>query len=233
MLINLIIISFRALSKRKFYSLLNITGLTISIGFAFLLWLYVSDQNSYDRHYKNADRIYRINASLDMNGKQDIYSNGPRPVAPLFKSDFPEVEETVRIRGVAGLEMHNGLFVLDDRKIQSKEIFIVDSTVFNIFEREFITGNPALALTEPNSLVITETLAMNIFGTIDIIGKTVDLRTEGKYLKVTGIIKDDNRKTHLPMNAFVSWTTFPREEDMTQWYGAHVYTKCPASTPST
>ena len=224
MLSNILLISLRSLAKRKFYSLLNTAGLAVSIAFAFLLWMYVNDQNSYDRHYKNADRIYRINASLNMNGKQDTYSNGPRPVAPLFKSDFPEVEETVRIKGVGGLEMHSGLFLLGDQKIQSREAFIVDSTVFNIFEREFVAGNPKKALTEPNSLVITETLAINIFGTTEALGKTVDLRTEGKYLKVTGIIKDDNRKTHLPMNAFVSWTTFPRPEDMTQWYGAHVYT---------
>ena len=221
---NLLLISLRSLAKRKFYSLLNISGLAVSISFAFLLWMYVNDQNSYDRHYKNANRIYRINASLNMNGKQDIYSNGPRPVASLFKSDFPEVEETVRIKGVGGLEMHTGLFVLDDKKIQSKEAFVVDSTVFNIFEREFVAGNPRKALTEPNSLVLTETLSMNIFGTTESLGKTVDLRTEGKFLKVTGIIKDDNRKTHLPMSAFVSWTTFPRPEDITQWYGAHVYT---------
>lgn len=159
-----------------------------------------------------------------MNGKLDIYSNGPRGVAPLFKSDFPEVEETTRVRGVGGLEMHTGLFVVGDKKIQSKEAFIVDSTFFNIFEREFVAGNPKNALAEPNSLVLSETLAMNIFGTTEALGKTVDLRTEGEFLKVTGIVKDDIRKTHLPMNAFVSWTTILRPEEITQWYGGHVYT---------
>lgn len=224
MLKNLVVISLRALNRRKFYSILNVAGLAVSIAFSILLWMYVNDQNSYDRHYKNAERIYRVNAVLNMNGKEDVYSNGPRPVAPLLKTDFPEVEETVRIKGVGGLEIHTGLMEFGEKRVQSRQMFVADSSVFKIFEREFIAGDPAEALKEPNSLVITESLANNIFGSINVLGRTVDLRTEGKYLKITGIIKDDRRRTHLPMDAFVSWTTFPREADMTQWYGAHVYT---------
>ena len=224
MLKNLILISFRSLSKRKFYSLINVAGLAISIAFAFLLWIYVKDQNGYDRHYSKAERIYRVNAVLNMNSKEDVYSNCPRPVAPLFKTDFPEVEETVRLRGVGGLESHTGLMEVGEKKVQSKEMFIADSTVFRIFEREFVAGNPALALKEPNSLVLSESLARSIFGTTEVLGKSVDLRSEGVLLKITGVIKDETRKSHLPMDALVSWSTFPREADMTQWYGAHVYT---------
>jgi putative ABC transport system permease protein len=223
MLKNLLTVSCRSLLKRKFYSLLNLIGLAISIAFAFLLWLYVKDQGSYDQHYSKADRIYRVNADLNMNGKRDVYGNAPRPAVPNFKADFPEVEDGVRIRGVGGLEIHTGTLEYMQKKVQSRQIFLADSTVFNIFEREIIKGNPAKALTEPNSIVLSESLASNLFGEVDPMDKSVSLLSEGVLVKVTGIMKDDPRNTHLPIDALVSWTTITSSREFTQWYGAHVY----------
>lgn len=225
MLFNLIKISIRNLLKRRFYSILNLLGLAFSITFSFLLWLYTQDQLSYDKHFENGGRIFRVNADFNMNGKRDIYSNAPRPVGPTFKTEFPEVTEAARIRGYGGLNIHMGKFVDDKRVIKTKEIFIADSTFLNIFKFEFIHGNPKKALSEPNSVVITESMAHKIFGEKEAFGQTVRLvgRSE-KSLKVTGIIKDSNCNTHLPIEALISWSTFPYEHEMTQWYGAHVYT---------
>ena len=97
MLRNIIISSFRALRKRKFFTILNIGGLATSMAFAMLLWLYVQDQESYDRHFTKADRIYRVNADFSMNGKRDIYSNAPRPMGPTLKTEFPEVQNFARV----------------------------------------------------------------------------------------------------------------------------------------
>ena len=223
MLKNLITISFRSLLKRKFYSMLNLTGLAMSMAFTFLLWLYVEDQRSYDQHYSKAGRIYRVNADLDMNGKRDVYSNAPRPAVPMFKADFPEIENGTRIRGVGGLEVHTGTMEYEQKKVQSRQIFLADSTVFGIFEREFVKGNPAKALAEPNSIVLSESLASNLFGQVEPLGKSIVLLSEGVLVKVTGIIKDEMRNTHLPMDAIVSWTTITSSREFTQWYGAHVY----------
>src|SRR5579872_2245284 len=168
MIKSLVVVAFRSLRKRRFYSILNVTGLAVSIAFTFLLWIYIKDQSSYDRHLRNAKRIYRVNADLDMNGKRDIYSNGPRPVAPLFKAEFPEVVDAARLRGVHGLEIHTTAFQVGEKKVQSRDVFVADSTVFNIFEREFIHGNPVHALAHPNSIVLCESLARRIFGSSDV-----------------------------------------------------------------
>lgn len=224
MLKNLIIISIRSLSKRKFYSLVNILGLAVSITFALLLWIYVTDQNAYDLQYVNADRIYRVNADLNMNGKRDIYSNAPMPIAPTFMDEFPEIEEATRLTGIGGLEIHKGILEFENRKIESKKIFAADPNVFKVFERQFVLGNADKALAEPNAIVITESLAIKLFGTVEALGKAINLITAGAYVKVTGVVKDDSQNTHLPIDAFVSWSTIIGPDQRIQWYGGHVYT---------
>ncbi len=225
MLKNILLISLRSLGKRKFFTLLNVGGLSMSMAFAFLLWLYVQDQQSYDRHYANAERIYRVNADFSMNGKRDIYSNCPRPIGPTFLMEFPEVKSAVRVCGVGGLFTHTAILVLDEKQVKTERIYYVDSTFFDIFEHEFISGNPKEALKHPNSLVLTESIARKFFPDGDALGKSLQL--PGNFqanLKITGVVADPERKSHLPIDAWVSWTTFPYEREMTQWYGAHVYT---------
>ncbi len=219
---HFIIIAVRSLNKRKFYALLNVIGLASGFSFTILLLLYIRDQRSYDQHYKNADRIYRVNADFNMNGKRDVYSNAPRPIGPTLKTDYPEVEEFCRLRGLGGLHTHTALLQFGTTHVTSREIFFADSSVFRIFEREFIIGDPDKALVEPNSIVLVESLAKKIFGGADALGKM--LLANNRQLNVTGIIKDNEANTHLPIEAFVSWITEPFPGEMTQWYGAHTYT---------
>lgn len=224
MLKSLFSIAFRSLRKRKFYSVLNVLGLASSMAFAFLLWLYIQDQRSYDRQFANADRIYRVNADFNMNGKRDVYSNAPRPIGPTLKSEFPEVEEYARLRGAGGLQVHTAVLEVDEKRVKTRKIYIADSTIFRIMEREFVEGDPDKALTEPNTIVLTESLSTKLFGTPNGFGKTLLITGSGKNLKVTGIIKDDYRESHLPAEAYISWVTYPYDREMIQWYGAHVYT---------
>ncbi len=225
MLKNLLSITLRSFAKRKFYTLLNILGLASSIAFSFLLKFYTDDQRSYDKHYANAERIYRVNADFNMNGKRDIYSNAPRPIGPTLKSDFPEVEASARLRGMNGLTTHNGILELGEKRVKTTEFFIADSTIFQVFQREFIQGDPDKALVEPNSIVITESLATKLFESEEAFGKSVLLAGfSPRLVTIRGIIKDDDRNSHIPMDAFISWSTFPYGAEMTQWYGAHTYT---------
>jgi putative ABC transport system permease protein len=221
---SLFSIAFRSLRKRKFYSVLNVLGLASSMAFAFLLWLYIQDQRSYDRQFANADRIYRVNADFNMNGKRDVYSNAPRPIGPTLKSEFPEVEEYARLRGAGGLQVHTAVLEVNEKRVRTRKIYIADSTVFRIMDREFVEGDPNKALTEPNTIVLTESLSTKLFGTPNGFGKTLLIIESGKNLKVTGIIKDDYRESHLPAEAYISWVTYPYDREMIQWYGAHVYT---------
>ncbi len=219
MLKNLLVIAVRSLTKRMSYSVLNIAGLATGMAFAFLLWIYISHQHSYDRHFTNARNIYRVNIDCNMNGKRDVYSNVPQPVARALKNDYPFIEETLRV----GLTNHTGVIEYEGKRIKSEELLIAEASIFQFFDREFFSGIAHQALIEPNSIVISESLAYKIFGSLDVIGKTVLFPQEKKILKVTGVMKDEFRPSHLPMEAVISWATFP-EYELDWWYGAHTYT---------
>ncbi len=225
MLKNIIAITIRSLMKRKVYTVLNILGLATSIAFAFLLWLYVKDQRSYDRHFANAQRIYRINADFNMNGKRDIYSNAPRPIGPTLKADYPQIAAFARMYGMGGLSTHTCFLEVDKKRVKTTEIFVADSSVFQIFERVFVEGDPATALSEPNSIVLTESLAVKLFGSEPAFGQSLIVQSSRpKTVKVTGVVRDELRNSHIPIEAYISWSTYPYQYEMTQWYGAHTYT---------
>jgi putative ABC transport system permease protein len=219
MLKNLISISFRSLKARASYSILNIVGLSVSMTFAFLLAVYVYGQYSYDRNNENANQIYRVNIDCNMNGKRDVYCNVPQPIAFALKSDYPEIKETVRL----AMNDHIGVLEHDGKKHKSEQLLIAEPTIFQFFNRKFIHGNPAQALTEPNTIVIDELLALKIFGSTDVLGKDLLFVDEKKLMKVTGVMAKDENPTHLPFEAILSWATF-RDWEVDWWYGAHAYT---------
>src|SRR6476661_4872225 len=97
MIKNFLLIALRNLKKDKWYSLLNILGLTIGITFSLFLIYYVTDELSYDRYQKNADRIYRINTFIQEKDKNTDWTLTELPLGPQLKKDYPEVEEMVRL----------------------------------------------------------------------------------------------------------------------------------------
>ena len=213
---------FRNLYKRKVYAALNIVGLSLGMTIAFLLWIYVDDQNSYDKHIANLDRIYRVNYDLNLGGERQIFCNVGRPVAGTLKSEFPEVKAATRIYGMGGLQNHEGLLLVEGKNVRSSQFFVADSSFFKVINLPFVSGNPDRALNDPNSIVISESLAIKLFGSTEVLGKFVYANDPAsEALKITGVLKDGNQKTHLPIDALVSYTTFG---DVDQWLGAHVYT---------
>ncbi|HMJ68496.1 MAG TPA: ABC transporter permease [Cyclobacteriaceae bacterium] len=216
---NVMVIAFRALKKRAWYSSLNVVGLTLSICAAFLMSLYVVDQASYDSHFTNAERVYRVNLEADMNGKRDVYCNVPQPTAAALRSTYPQIEEVARV----ALTDHIGTLEYKEKKIRSANLVIADSSVLRIFHRQFLEGDESSALSEPASIVLSESMAKELFGRRDVLGERVHFIEFEKDLEITGVIADDTRHSHFPMEAIVSWHTYP-QYDSDQWYGAHAYT---------
>jgi putative ABC transport system permease protein len=215
---NLVTIAVRSLKKRLSYSLLNIGGLAASIAFAFLAWMYVQEETSYDKDVALADRIYRVNLETDMGGKVDVYSNVPTPVLPALKSSYPQIEEGARV----GLTGHIGTLEYKEKKSRSVNFVIADPPVLKLFDKEFIEGNPSKALVEPASVIISRSMAESIFGSINVVGKVVYFIEFEKELKITGVIEDDLRRSHFPMDVIVPWSTF-KGFDSEKWHGFHTY----------
>ena len=191
----------RNFKKDKWYSLLNILGLTIGITFSLFLIFYIKDELNYDRYNKNADRIYRIVSYIQERDKNTNWTLTQYPLSPTLQKDFPEVEQSARFMG-----RERTLFKQGESNYYETKIYYADSNVFKIFTAKFIEGNPLTALNEPNSVVISKILAEKYFGKNGhALGKT--MRTVYDLYKVTGVIEDVPQNSHLRYDLLISFST--------------------------
>ena len=160
--------AFRNLRRNKVYSFINIVGLSLGLACAMLIMLYVKDEVSYDRFHKNIGNIYRIdNKSVKPDGTVENengysgYFQGPK-----FAAGVPEIKAFIRYQ-------QNNLDMKTGTEIKTQEIFYTDSSFFSAFTFPLLSGNPATALKEPNSVVISEVMAKKQFGTVNAVGKTL------------------------------------------------------------
>jgi putative ABC transport system permease protein len=202
MLKNLFLIALRNFKKDKWFSLLNVLGLTIGTTFSLFLIFYVADELSYDHHNKNADRIYRINSYIHERDKNTDWCLSQLPMGPELKKDYPEVEEMVRF-----INRERTLFKYGENVFFETKVYYADSTVFKVFSHKFLEGNAASALNAPYDIVITRSLANKYFGkNTSAIGKT--LRTVYDTYKVTGVIEDVPKNSHIRYDMLISLSTY-------------------------
>jgi len=201
MLKNFFITIIRNISRNKFYSAINMAGLSIGLICAILITLFIRDEFSYDKYNIKHDRIYRIGSDFVLNGKQDRIAPSALPMGPTFKEYFPEVEEFVRF-----IPSGKQQIKYKDQNFYEERIAYVDSSVFNVFSYELIKGDSQKVLTEPNSVVLNQTLAEKYFGKEDPIGKVI-LVDDTYEFTVKGIIKDIPSNSHFKFNVLFSTST--------------------------
>lgn len=208
-------IGIRNLSKRKTYTVLNVFGLAISICASFLVWLYVNEQQSYDRHFDNAERIYRVIFDVDYEDVKAAQADVGQPVGPTLRDDYPEVVEVTRIRRIGA----TNTLATPDNSIESADFFVADDQFFRVFSVGLSSGNPETALSQPNTVVISEELAMKFFGRTDVVGSVLKysgLRPPMDVM-ITGVMSNLDKHTHLPYQALISYGTYFYESDLSNW----------------
>jgi len=184
MFLNYMKVAIRNLKKNKGYSFINIFGLAVGIACCILILLYIQNELSYDHYNKNIDQIYRVRLAAKI-GNHEINSAATcAPCGPTFTQEIPEVENFTRIRNYG-----YPVIRYKDKAFSEERFYWVDSTFFDIFTVPFIEGNPKTALNQPNSVVITESIAKKYFGNEDPIGKILNADKRVDYI-VTGVIKD-------------------------------------------
>ncbi|HTF31055.1 MAG TPA: ABC transporter permease [Flavitalea sp.] len=206
MLKNLLLIAIRNFKRDKWYSMLNILGLTIGITFSLFLIFYIKDELGYDRYNKKADRIYRISSFIKEPDKDVLkWAISQFPLAPTLQKDYPEVEEAARfVPGGKTMYKKGALRFYEDK------VFFTDSNVFRIFTYDFIEGNPKSALIAPKSIVLTQSVAKKYFGNGRALGQTLQ-NDNGEVYNITGVVKDVPKNSHLIFNVLVSTSTFPKD----------------------
>ena len=193
MLKNYIKIAVRNLIRYKAYSYINISGLAIGIACCLLILLYINDEISYDSFHEKADRIYRINTSMKYGAFEMEAPLTSDMTGPTMKKDFPQVEEYTRIYTFSGGKM---IKKGNEYNNEQKAAF-VDSTFFNVFTFRVLSGSEVNALNEPNSVVITKSVAEKYFGTVNAAGKFLETNENGNNLyKVTCVIEDMPYNSH-------------------------------------
>lgn len=201
MIRNYLKVAWRNLVKNKVFSFINIAGLAIGLACFTLIALYVVDELSYDHYNKKASRIYRVDSDIKFGGTELNLAVCSDPMGPTLKKDFPQVEQYARIYTSDGPKR----IKKGDMFITEQNVMNADSTLFDVFTLPAVAGDINTALDEPNTVVITETMAQKYFGTADVIGKTIETSENGSTLyKVAAVIKDMPRNSHFTADLIFS-----------------------------
>jgi putative ABC transport system permease protein len=198
---NYLKIAFRSLLRTKVYSLINILGLSLGVACCLLLTLYVQDELEYDRHHERLADLYRVGTQFDGTVGFDKLGSVSPPVTMTLKDELPEVEAAARIVPTFSNEH---LIQYEDNKFYESKGFVADSTLFQVITYEFTEGNPAKALADANTVVISEILSRKLFGSEPALNKSILISQGGNPVnyKITGVFKQE--KSFLEANFFTS-----------------------------
>lgn len=218
MLKTYIKIAWRNLTKNPSFSFINITGLAIGLATCLLICLYVFDELSFDRFHTNANRIVRVVFQGTVPGGKINEANVMPPVAETLKQENPEVEMATRLM-VAGAPV----FEVNGKLFSQEQMAFVDSTFFQLFSFPLTQGDASNVLKQPNTVVITERLAKKFFGTTAVMGKEIQTSDKKGRLKITGVLADVPKNSHIQFDLFASMSNQP-DANSTSWMTSGYYT---------
>ena len=197
---------FKTIFKYRLSSILTLVSLVVAFLGIIVLTLYVSYERSFDGFHKNKNDIYL------MSFKYDMGSSLPVPMEELIRHEVPEIERSVVMR-----EWWNNEFYRTDqtpRDAIRKKAMYASADFFTMFDFPLITGDAKTVLSVPNSVVLSETMAQNIFGTADVVGK--QLLASGSELTVSGVMKDMPKNTSFNCEAVVP-LVIEENQDWSEW----------------
>lgn len=192
--------------------MLNISGLALGLSSVIFIAIWVSHELSYDKFYKNSDRIYRVESLINFSGDPAAWTITPAPLAESIVKDFPEVEDAVVLQTgfKSSVEVDDKLFVAD-------YLYYTNHSYFNIFSSKVISGDPSRLLAGPDEIVISRHIAEVLFGDKDAVGKSI-LLNNAELLTVTGVIENSPTNTHLKVDYLVSFSLLKKKgQDLESW----------------
>jgi putative ABC transport system permease protein len=208
-------IAFRNLAKSKGYTFINIAGLAAGMACTVLIFMVVKHEMGYDKSVSNGNRIYRVETE---NIKEKLtYPGTYTGMAQALRTDFPEAELVTPMLQTYGSTL---AVPAADKRFRESVIFM-DSTIFDLLDYQWISGNAEQALAQPNTVVLAKSYALKFFGTADVIGKII--RIDNKQdLSITGVLEDQPVTTSFPFKVLVSFSTLKTLQpdlDLNRWNG--------------
>ncbi|MFI5154446.1 MAG: ABC transporter permease, partial [Chitinophagales bacterium] len=227
MLRNYIKIALRTLQKQKLLALINVLGLSIGIACATLVLLYAGNELSFDRFHKNAHRIFRVYETVKGPGSEDptFMTNLPMPLGPELVRSFPEIKEFSRL-----------FFEQDEKLLRSKgqihrvNISFADPQFFSIFSFPLRYGNSYSALSDPENVVLTSSIAKSLFGTENALGQEFEIKIDSSFqtFRVGAVLEDLPANSSIRFDLLASMPIQERTNSgkaaMTDWFRSEYQT---------
>ncbi len=214
---NYLTIALRNIVGNPLFSAINIVGLAIGLACCVVISVFVNYELSYDKHWKDADRVYRVT--------RDFFSNDLRlvriapPIGPLLAEDFDEIEDMTRALQAIGMSLSRG-----DVSLFEENMVVADENLFEFFDLEFVAGDRETALAVPTNIVLSERAAHRYFGSEDPLGQTLSIMGQIDAT-VTGIFRDLPDNTHMAFEVVGSIQMVPvmMGPDALQSWGSNNY----------
>lgn len=210
---NYIKIAWRNLWKNRFFSVVNISGLSVGLSCCMLILLFAKDETGFDTFFDNNANIYRITVDLAGDGAETtkLGSTGMMP-GPAFKNQLPEIEQFVRIESTS-------LIIKNKADVFEQPALYADENIFSVFSFQKVNGNLDAALKDMHAVVLSEAMAEKYFGTTDVIGKTLEINTGKNFslFTVTAIIKNAPQNSSLNAAVILPMKYRQSVEDDKQW----------------
>lgn len=203
MLTNNIKISFRMLARKKFYTAINVIGLSFGLAIVMLISLYVRFELSFEKDNPLADRLVRVTMDY-LNGETVIDQDAEtyHPLGPRMLSEFSEIENFARAYPVNNTTIKAG-----DEFFREQKVFAVDTSFLQLFNCSLLSGNQQNVLRDPYEVLLTKSLALKYFDKTDVVGESITISRFDKTFKVTGVVADPPANTHLKFRMLVSYSS--------------------------
>ncbi|GAB3198286.1 putative permease [Pontibacter aydingkolensis] len=213
MLKNYLKMAYRNLMRHKVFSLINISGLALGMTCSILIMLWVKDELSFDRFHENIDELYIVYRTEIYPGADNLtIAAQTGPLAPALEQQLPEVEHAVRVSFD-----EEELFSFGDKAIKVLGHY-ADPEFFEVFTFPLVYGDAAQVLQNPKSVVLSDSVALKIFGSTDVVGKLVKLNN-GESYKVTGVIQKVPKNSSLQFDFIMPYENYEANNEWLKTWG--------------
>jgi putative ABC transport system permease protein len=220
-------VTIRAFLGQKYYSIINVLGLSLGLAACILIFLYVQDELSYEHNFVRHQSIYRLVQDFPMGDHLSQSATVPFPTKRNLLEDFPEINEASLIFRPSSWG-NSILIEHEEDDYYEDDLLFVESDFLNIYRFDFIEKDPESDFNEPFELILTKSTAQKYFGNEPAVGKVINAAA-GFPLKVVGVIEDLPHNTHLDFSMLCTFKTFENNanpslfESQWVWVAAWLY----------
>ncbi len=215
MIKNYLVVFFRNISRNKTFTILNAGGFALGMAACILIALFIANEQSFDKLHSRGERIFRLNEWQRFDGMQEQQvALSMYPMAPALLNDHPEVETFVRVYPRENTVIRN-----PDREIFEHNLLVTDSNFFEVFDFSLLSGNRSEALKDPNSVVITASVAKSMFGSTNAVGQSLEIKRADSFYtyKVSAVANDPPVNSHIRYDLLIPLGGIPKKKWMLSW----------------